>query len=146
MNPGPKALIRDLKYHEAPELRQPCADVAVGDDVDLLIEDLIVTLRHHKGVGLSANQIGVLKRVAVVEFDGTQIILINPVMLRVGRDRVWSQESCLSLPGVFVDVERFKLCEVESLGKKYNTSNFLARIVQHEMDHLDGTLITDRKV
>lgn len=143
--PSSKALVRDLKYFDDPELRQQCEDVAVGDDIDLLIDDLLVTLRAYRGAGLAAPQIGVLKRVAVVETDGTQIILVNPRTVRYGRDRVVSQESCLSLPGIFVDVERFRLCEVESLGKKYNLSNWLARTVQHEMDHLEGVLITDRE-
>jgi len=134
VNPSSKALVRELKYFDAKELRAPCEEVILGSEIDLLIDDLLVTLRHHRGVGLSAPQIGVLKRVTVIEYDGDQLILINPRMIRHGRDRVTAKEGCLSLPGVFVEVERYRLCEVESLGKKYNVSNFLARIVQHEMD------------
>lgn len=143
--PSQQALVLPLKYFSAPELHQRSVNVADDDlELGLLIDHLIVTLRHHRGAGLSAPQVGILKRVAVVEMDEAQIILVNPMLVRHGRDKVVAKESCLSLPGVFVDVERFRLCEVESRGKKYNVANWVARCVQHELDHLDGVLITDK--
>ena len=115
-----------------------------------LIADMWETMRAHKGLGLAAPQIGVSKRVLVAEYKGQQIRLVNPVITRRVTNLVSSTEGCLSLPGVRVRVLRAKEIQVlaySPIGKPVvlRAAGQLSCILQHEIDHLDGILITDRE-
>lgn len=136
---------RKLRFADDQCLREICLPVAPGEDVTGLVQDLFYIMRKHRGVGLSAPQIGVNKRVSVVEFEGSAFALVNPEIIRHGRDREVKLERCLSLPLQYrgIPVERWRLIEVSSQGRKHGCSGWLARIVQHEMDHLEGILIVD---
>ncbi len=103
------------------------------------------------GIGLAANQIGRLRRVLVyrVEDESPVQALVNPILEWSSKDEEWLQEGCLSLPRVHVDVERpvhVRVRAQDATGAEIlvEASGLEARVIQHEMDHLDGTLILDR--
>jgi peptide deformylase len=144
--------IRKLHLLGSPVLRQRAAPVAVVDDaVRELVDDLFETMRAAKGVGLAANQVGIARRVAVVEVgddDPPPLVLINPRIVALGNERETAEEGCLSIPDLYGDVERAFTLTLEALdreGRPYRTavSGFKGRAVQHEVDHLDGVLFLD---
>ena len=144
--------VRTLHLLGSPVLRQQAAPVARVDDVvRQLVDDLLETMRAAKGVGLAANQIGVARRVAVVDIgeeDPPPLVLINPVILERGDEQETAEEGCLSIPEIFGDVERPARVVVEALdrdGKKFRAEahGYKARAIQHEIDHLDGILFLD---
>jgi peptide deformylase len=144
--------IRKLHLLGSPVLRQRAAPVAVVDDaVRELVDDLFETMRAAKGVGLAANQVGIARRVAVVDVgddDPPPLVLINPRIAAMGDERETAEEGCLSIPDVYGDVERALTVTLEALdreGRPYRTdvSGFKGRAVQHEVDHLDGVLFLD---
>jgi peptide deformylase len=144
--------LRPLHLLGSPVLRQRAAVVAgVDDDVRRLVDDLFETMRAAKGVGLAANQVGVARRVAVVdvgEQEPPPLVLINPVIVERSDDVETAEEGCLSVPEIYGDVERPLTITVEALdreGRHYRltVSGYKARAIQHEIDHLDGVLFLD---
>jgi peptide deformylase len=140
----------DLHLLGSPVLRQPSPEVAaVDDEVRAFVADLFETMRASKGVGLAANQVGVARRIAVVETDDKHsYALINPVIVE-REGTVKDEEGCLSIPDIYGDVERSARVVVEALdvdGKKRRIegTELLSRAIQHEIDHLDGILFIDR--
>jgi len=133
-----------------PVLKEACPQVEeIDEDIMSLIEDLTDTLPKPGGAGLSANQIGVVKRVFVFDNEGEIEACINPRIISRSEDTMQEAEGCLSLPGVFIPVERNQSIEVEYMnieGEKVqvNAEGWTARVFQHEIDHLDGVLILDR--
>jgi peptide deformylase len=134
---------------------------AVDDEVRRLIDDMIDTMRVAPGVGLAAPQVGDSRRVIVVEYaeppekEGEPAkppklhALVNPEIVRHGQDLVTGVEGCLSVPGLIGQVERFDSLTVKGLNRqghpvRIKAHGWLARIFQHEIDHLDGTLFIDR--
>ena len=149
-----------LKLYTYPDkiLRQKCEPVAaVTDDIRRLMDDMLETMYADKGVGLAAPQVGIAKRIIVVDDkvseDGepgpNPRFLVNPEIIRKSEDTIWFNEGCLSLPGQCAEVERHRAVTVRYLdydGKEQEllTEGFLAIAVQHELDHLDGILYIDR--
>lgn len=124
----------------------------VDDEIRKLVDDMAETMYAAPGVGLAANQVGVLKRVVVIDVEYTDgaphlITLINPeIVERVGM--CTSEEGCLSLPGVTEEVERAEKVTVRALDRDGNpfemtAEGFLAAAVQHETDHLEGVVLID---
>ena len=141
--------VRTLHVLGSPILRQQSAAVrAVDDEVRRLVDDLLETMHAAKGVGLAANQIGVARRVAVVDVgdeDPPPLVLINPVILERSDEDETAEEGCLSIPDIFGDVTRPKRVVVEALDRDGRTfraeaHGYKARAIQHEIDHLDGIL------
>lgn len=139
-----------LKLHllGSPVLRQQSAAIAAADDeVRRLIDDMFETMEAAQGVGLAANQVGVARRVAVVDADGHRFAMINPVIVEsAGRDT--AEEGCLSIPDIFGDVTRPERVVLEALDRdgqpfRLEASGLTARAIQHEIDHLDGILFLD---
>ncbi len=143
--------VRPIHLLGSPVLRQRAVEVAaVDDEVRTLVEDLVDTMRADKGVGLAANQVGVARRVAVVDTNDGQppLVLINPVILERSGKAV-EEEGCLSIPEIYGNVERALHVVVETTGLdgervKVEADELRARAVQHEIDHLDGILVLDR--
>ena len=125
----------------------------VGINEKKLIEDLFETMYHSKGIGLAAVQVGILKRVLVIDVSSKNekkqpITLINPVIKNFGDEMSVYEEGCLSIPETFIEIERPKICEVEYIDEKGSKKNLkcdglLSTCVQHEINHLDGKLIID---
>jgi peptide deformylase len=142
-----------LRYGEVP-LHQPAVDVAaIDDDLQRLVDDMIETMYAAPGVGLAATQIGVSRRVFVIDVSLGRnaqdlIVMINPVF--VERDGMQlEEEGCLSIPGFNATVVRPARAVVRGLDRTgtertVEGQDLLARAFQHEMDHLDGTVFVDR--
>ena len=139
-----------LRRYGDPVLRQVAQPVAdVTPEVKTLVADMIDTMWREVGVGLAAPQVGVSLRIFVMD-DGKRgaRVLINPVLEeRSGAAK--EEEGCLSVPGIFADVERSKSLRVSGLdgdGQRidFDAHGLQAKIVQHEIDHLDGVLFIDR--
>jgi len=131
-------------------LRKKAEQVGVIDKKILkLIKDMEKSMKDEKGVGLAAPQVGVSKRVIIILFDGKMAIpMINPEITSHSDKTEYGEEGCLSLPGKWGQVERYREILVQFKdwkGEKraLKLEGFNARIVQHEIDHLDGILFTD---
>ncbi len=140
--------ILDLHLLGSPVLREQSAPVrVVDDDVRRFVGDLFDTMYAARGVGLAANQVGVARRIAVVDAEGERLVLINPHLVEVA-GRETGEEGCLSVPDYFADVTRPDRIVLEALdqdGQPYRRelTGLPARAVQHEIDHLDGILFLD---
>ena len=144
--------VRQLHLLGSPVLRQAATPVAaVNDDVRRLVDDLFDTMRGAKGVGLAANQVGVARRVAVVDVGEEfppPLVLINPRIVHASDVTETAEEGCLSIPDLYGEVERPLAVTLEALdrdGRPYSVelSGFKARAAQHEIDQLDGILFLD---
>ena len=138
-------------YHPDPVLRAEATPVKhVDGHVQRLLANMADTMYAFRGVGLAAPQIGVSKRLVVVDIGNGLFQLVNPKILRAsGQGR--GKEGCLSLPGLWGEVDRATEIVVWCLDQKGNemrfrATGFLARVLQHEIDHLDGILFIDRAV
>jgi len=120
----------------------------MSEEVRRLIGNMAKLMYRNKGVGLAAPQVGVLKRVIVADVGEGLVSLVNPKILwRQGKDIM--SEGCLSIPGITLEIERSKEVIVEGLNREGEKIQFgavgvLARVLQHEIDHLDGILVVDR--
>lgn len=130
-------------------LRQKAAEIPrVLHRHKVLAENMVRIMRDAHGVGLAAPQLGLLERVIVVSPDRRPVIMFNPRITAQEGTQV-GEEGCLSIPGLYGDVERAKVVEVTALDKKgretvYELEGLAARVVQHEIDHLDGVLFIDK--
>ena len=145
--------IRNLRYEKDEILRKKSREVEVIDDkIQTLIDDMIDTMYKYNGVGLSAVQVGVLKRVVVIDIDdGNGVItLINPEITKTkGEQEV--EEGCLSFPNQYAKMIRPKEVVVEALdrsGKKITikSKDLLAQAIDHECDHLNGVVFVDKMI
>lgn len=136
-------------------LRKRAQDVPkVTPEFAKLAEDMLETMYKSAGIGLAAPQVGHSIRLIVVDVTGEEeekkpLILFNPVVT-VKKDKCVAEEGCLSVPGIWADVERPETITVESLDKHgkpqvlKNIDGLLARCIQHEIDHLEGVLFVDK--
>lgn len=130
-------------------LRQPAVEVRRFDrSLGHLLDDLTDTMRDAPGVGLAANQVGRPERVCVIEIEGRRMELVNPVLVRVDGTQT-DLEGCLSIRGFYGSTTRAGHAVVtarDRQGRPVRVSGrgFLARALQHELDHLDGKLYVDR--
>jgi len=125
----------------------------VGTNEKQLINDLFETMYNSKGIGLAAVQVGILKRILVIDVSTKDekkepLSFINPIIKNVSNETSVYEEGCLSIPDTFIEIERPKVCEVEYIdiyGKKKNLKcdGLLSTCLQHEINHLDGKLIID---
>lgn len=152
--PKPK-LVTDIK-----ELRKSCQEVTKEDNVKEIIQKLKDTLESYNGLGLSANQIGIQKRISYVKIpiynpkekrvDLRELILINPKIIEKDKIIKFTNEGCLSFPGIYINTKRYIYCTVQYLDDnlKENVMAFQdmeSFVVQHEVAHLEGKTIFDFK-
>jgi peptide deformylase len=151
--------VREIVTIPDPVLRRKARKVTEVDaDVRKLINEMVEAMREAPGVGLAAPQVGVSSRIVVVEFGDEEdedapkklYALINPEFVEMSEDeKVTGLEGCLSIPRLVGEVERCQRVVVKALNRhgkpvKLKAEGWLARILQHEIDHLDGVLYTDR--
>ena len=110
-------------------------------------DNMVRIMKDANGVGLAGPQVDVLERIIVINPTGKPMVLFNPVITHMEGEQI-GEEGCLSIPGLYGDVKRAKLIEVEAVDRKgkpvvYEMEGFAARVVQHEVDHLDGKLFID---
>jgi peptide deformylase len=134
-------------------LRTPAEEVAeVDDELRRLIGDMFETMYKAEGVGLAAPQVGISRRVIVVDVHDDEVkpfALVNPRLVESSKETEKGEEGCLSIPGLAAAVERAAHVVVEGLDRDGNPlrvegGGLLARCLQHEIDHLDGVLFLDR--
>jgi len=153
--------VREIITLPDPILRHKARNVTRFDsELQTLIEDMIESLRAAPGVGLAANQVGILDRVIVVEYPENDeqedapkklFIVINPVIKEASAETEMGIEGCLSIPGLHGDVERALMVTVKGQTRrgqliKIKAKGWLARIFQHEIDHINGVVFTDRAI
>lgn len=151
-----------LKYGKR-LLRQKAVNVGkVTADIRQLADDMLETMYANQGVGLAAEQIGRTESICVIDTRAAEpangaaedtpempLVMIDPVITETGKEALSAKEGCLSFPEIFVEVSRPEFCVVEYTdieGERLTieTSGFLARAVQHEVDHLQGVLLVDK--
>ena len=125
----------------------------VGDIERELMKDMLDTMYAAKGIGLAAIQIGVPKRIIVMDISKEEnkkkpMYFVNPILIKKNDEKVTYEEGCLSVPNQFAEIDRPSKCEVEYLDYNGNKQNLkaeglLATCIQHEMDHLEGILFID---
>ncbi|WNI14175.1 peptide deformylase [Actinacidiphila sp. ITFR-21] len=153
--PGSTGTVHRLRLFGEPGLHTPCAEVTAFDGgLARLVEDMFATMYAAGGVGLAANQIGVPLRVFVYDCPDDEDRrhlghLVNPRPVRTGGVEVTGAEGCLSLPGVECGTRRHDEAVVEGFDMwggpvAVAGTGFFARCLQHECDHLEGTVFTDR--
>lgn len=142
--------VRDvLIYPEAPLTEVAAPVVKFGPELKQLASDMLETMDAYAGVGLAAPQIGVRRRLVVLcEPEGAPMCLVNPEIVEMD-GKVYGEEGCLSLPELYANVGRATRIRVRALGLEgepldFDARDFLARIIQHECDHLEGKVFTDR--
>lgn len=150
--------VRQIVYVPDPVLRKKAQPVTKFDnELQQLIEDMVETMREAPGVGLAAPQVGLPLRVVVIEYPENDeeeeaeprlFALINPEITRKSAEMVSGPEGCLSIPGYNGEVERHESVTVKALNRRgqpvtHKAKGWLARIFQHEIDHLNGVLYTD---
>jgi peptide deformylase len=140
----------EIRTFGDPVLKTRAAPVESFDEsLVRLTQDMLATMRDNEGVGLAANQVGRLRRVFVAAIDDDEYIIVNPVVTGFSEATETVPEGCLSIPSIQVDVERPVAVtvsgqDVSGEPLQVEASDLLARILQHEVDHLDGVLILDR--
>lgn len=139
-----------LKIKKYPDkvLRRNCIDVKeITKEEAELFEKMLFTMKHYCGVGLAAPQIGISRKLIVAEVEGKTVKLANPQLIKtIGEDIM--KEGCLSIPEIAIDIKRPYEITVKGLNEKgkdieIKAEGLLARIIQHEIDHLKGRLIID---
>ena len=125
----------------------------VGLNEKKLVNDLFETMYDSNGIGLAAVQVGILKRILVIDISNKDekkkpLSFINPVIKKISNETSVYEEGCLSIPDTFIEIERPKICEVEYVDidgkiKSLKCDGLLSTCIQHEINHLDGKLIID---
>jgi len=157
--------LRTIVTLPEPVLRRKARPISKFDDnLQTLIDDMIDTMREAPGVGLAAPQVGISERLIVVEYaeppeggDADEIkevkpklyVMINPEIVKSSEEKVMGVEGCLSIPGLVGEVERFEMVQLKGLNRhgqpmKIKAKGWLARIFQHEVDHVNGVVFPDR--
>ncbi len=152
--------LREIVLVPEPVLRRKAPKVTSFDkDFQLLVDDMIETMRAAPGVGLAAPQVGISQRLLVMEYGDDEdedapkklYVFVNPEIVKSSGEMVMGIEACLSVPGLAGEVERHQTMVVKGFNRfgkpiKHKLTGWTARIFQHENDHLDGILFTDRAV
>ncbi len=141
--------VLEIRKFRDPVLRKKSEGV---DKIDYqFLSDLSETMVKKDGIGLAAPQVGVSKRIiAVMDPEkGKPLVLINPVIVKKSKEKETGEEGCLSFPGIFLKVKRAKEIEAEALNREgekisFKAEGLAARVIQHEIDHLDGILFFHR--
>ena len=133
------------------KISEPVEKISINEKK--LIKDLFETMYHFNGIGLAAVQVGILKRILVIDVSTKEVkknplCFINPVIKKISDETSVYEEGCLSIPDTFIEIERPKICEVEYIDldgklKNIKCDGLLSTCLQHEINHLDGKLIID---
>ncbi len=145
---------RKILIEPDPILRKKCEPLEkVDDDIRKLMQDMLETMYDAPGIGLAAVQIGILKRMIVIDISKDEkkrdpLFLINPVILKSSKKTSTYEEGCLSLPGQFAEIERpaeclLKYIDLSGKEKELKAEGLLSTCIQHEVDHLNGILFID---
>jgi len=142
----------DLTLYPTPILRKVAEDVPFDDELREIVAAMYERMRASKGVGLAAPQVGLKRRILVLNATGEpedDLTLVNPTLVDKSGPKTKYEEGCLSFPGIYAEVERPDRCTVKAFDVDGNPieqeyEGFVSRIIQHEYDHLEGILLVDR--
>ena len=142
--------VLEVRLYGDPVLRRKAVPVReVTPEIEGWLDDMVETMHTEVGIGLAATQVGIEFRMLVVdEGRGSGRVYLNPVLVEQGGEQV-GEEGCLSIPGIYADVRRAEWIVVEATDRtgtsfRRRATGLLSRVLQHEMDHLDGILFIDR--
>lgn len=142
-------IFKILKYPN-PILRKKSEEVKeITEETKNLAFDMVETMKKNNGIGLAAPQVSESKRMFVIQTTEGAKIFINPQILKRTKETSIMEEGCLCFPGLFLKIKRARGVEIETLNEKgekisFKTEGLPARVLQHEIDHLDGILFIDR--
>ena len=142
--------ILEIKKYPDPVLREKAQPVGeITNEIKKLKENMVETMIKNEGAGLAAPQVGQLKRIITIQTDKEPLELVNPRILKQSEEAEITKEGCLSFPGLWLKIKRAKEVEVRARDKagrevQISAQGLQARILQHEIDHLDGILFIDR--
>jgi peptide deformylase len=143
----------DLTLYPEPILRKPAEAVPAFDaELKQIVAAMFERVYASKGVGLAAPQVGLRKRILVLNHSGDRkddLVLVNPTILARGGEETVFDEGCLSFPGIYAEIRRPERCtvvyhDVDGVRFEKEFDDFQSRIIQHEYDHLEGILLVDR--
>lgn len=144
-------MVYKIKKYGEDVLREVATEVeTIDEDILTLLDDMVETMYEAKGVGLAAPQVGVSKRIFVCDQgDGVVRKIINPVIIPLTQETIEYEEGCLSIPGIYKKVQRINQIQINYTNEKNEkvqeiVEGFLAVLMQHEFDHLEGTLFVDK--
>ena len=146
--------IRKIIIEPDPILRKKCSPLEkVDDQTRKLMKDMLKTMYEAPGIGLAAIQIGILKRIVVIDISKdpekkSPLFLVNPEIIHLSKETSVYEEGCLSLPGQFAEIERPAKCHLKYIDfygkeKELKADGLLSTCIQHEVDHLNGILFID---
>ncbi len=141
--------LRNIKFLGEDCLRKKCKEVSeITPRVQVLIEDMLDTMYEANGVGLAAPQVGILKRIVVIDVGEGPIVMINPVIIETSGEQT-GEEGCLSVPGKAGIVTRPNYVKAKAMDENMQEfeiegEGLLARAICHECDHLDGIVYVDK--
>lgn len=127
-------------------LRKKCEKIKeINEEIKKFVQEMVETMETSNGVGLAASQVGILKRIIVIKFENNSKVFINPEILKKSKEKEIMEEGCLSFPNLFLKIKRPKEIEIRALNLsgqeiKIKLEGLIARIFQHEIDHLNGIL------
>ena len=147
-------MLRKILTEPDPILRKKCEPLEkVDEETKKLMDDMLETMYAAPGIGLAAIQVGILKRLVVIDISKEEekkkpIFLINPQIIHRSKKTSVYEEGCLSLPGQFAEIERPAECTIKYIDyngkeKELKSDGLLATCIQHEVDHLNGILFID---
>ena len=144
-----EAAFSQIRQFGDPVLKEVSKPVTVDGELRKLVDRMLKIMHGADGVGLAAPQIGILRQIIVFQLDGQEHVLLNPRITWRSEETITDAEGCLSLASLAVDVERAKEVKVagedlEGNKQAFELEGMKARILQHEVDHLEGKLIIDR--
>lgn len=137
-------MILNLVTPNDPILHQPVEEFDPSSiDLEQTVADMFETMYHYKGIGLSANQVGLPYRMFVMGTPEMELVFINPTVRNTAGDMVYADEGCLTHPGLYIKIKRAEEVRLmhsnmQGESKALTYKGMTARIIQHEMDHLDG--------
>lgn len=147
--------VLQIKVYGEEVLREKSKNIDnIDGEVVKFLDELNNTMQYAKGLGLSANQVGRTVRAFAIDLSQFDVlaeskVIINPEIMEVGSEIITAEEGCLSFPGLFQIIDRPEKVTIKSLdldGKEYfyEAKGLVARVIQHEIDHLDGVLFIDK--
>ena len=147
-------MIKKIIIEPDPILRKKCESLEIVDaETKKLMDDMLETMYAAPGIGLAAVQVGILKRLVVIDISKDEekkrpLFLVNPLIVQQSKKTSVYEEGCLSLPGQFAEIERpaectIKYIDYEGKQKELKADGLLATCIQHEVDHLNGILFID---
>ena len=143
-------MIKEIFKYPNPILRRKSERIKeIGPEIRELALNMLKIMKENRGLGIAGPQVGELKRIIVVQTEGGPKVFINPEIVKRGEEAEIGEEGCLSLPGLYLKIKRQKKLILKTLNEKgekieMEAKGIFARILQHEIDHLDGILFIDR--